>query len=550
MLTEAEKRDVAVHLQVDAGYWALRSGPDGKGLKLQAGNFNFRDHEYQMEPMASDAQRRCFIKGTQAGITEQEIIRIIHSMIYGRFPAGALYMFPTTKDVEEFSKSRFAPLIAVNPEIRQYVKGSGRKGTDTAGLKKIGDSWLFLRGATLNLKADSGKNEKESSRLRSIPVDICVFDEVDLMDDNAIEKAIGRMGHSKVQEEVYLSNPTIPGIGIDEIFGKSDQRYYFNQCTCGHLTCAVLEFPGCIQLRADGTGYLACSKCHKEIKNRTIGKWIPQVPSNTEMAGWQWSQLNSVFHDPGRILKLYNDPPKGNLGDVVRLKLGLAHVDAEDQLSSGEVYACCSQDLQPMAHTGPCAMGVDVGKNIHVVIGIRTGKDSYRVLKTAIVSSFNEVHDLSQRYNVMSTVFDLRPEERKVREYQEKHPGTWACEYNDNGLTEVAQDDSTKTLKVYRTGILDKTHRLIAEQRLVLPRRSPDIDLFAIQVCGTAKVLRVNEKTNVAVYRYVLTNKVKGDHFRHALNYFLLAASGSKISTVNRYRKPIQKEAKSDYVQI
>ncbi len=317
---EQKNRDL---MHSDSGYWAWKWP-----IKLQTGSFAFKDHEYQEEPMTSQVQRKCIRKGTQGGFTEAEVLDSLHGMRYGLLPQGVLYLFPTTDDVGEFAKSRFNPLILANKEaIGKYVKSQG-KGTDTASLKKINNSFLYLRGARLSQKV---ADVNESSKLRSIPVDRVVFDEVDLMDSDVIGKARSRMGHSKVKQERYLSNPIVPGEGIDEIFELSDQRYWFRQCLhCNTKTCAELYFAEdpekCVGIRSDGTGFISCRNCGKEVFIRD-GEWIPQVPSNSDyMHGYQWSQLTSSFNDPLDILHDLRNPPKNNLADVYRLQLGLPYI--------------------------------------------------------------------------------------------------------------------------------------------------------------------------------------------------------------------------------
>ena len=217
--------DIATY---DPAYWA-----QFYKIKLQAAVFSFKDHLYQMEPMQSQSRRICYMKATQGGISEIEILKSLHGLIHKRYPQGVLYMFPTTDNVQESSKSRFNPLIQANKEsIGQYVKTHG-KGTDTTSLKKIHDAFLYLRGARLSQSVGVGDGEKESVQLRGIPVDRVVFDEMDLMDEDVIAKAKGRMGHSKIKEEVFISNPTLPDYGIDKVFQLSDQRYLYRRCGCG-----------------------------------------------------------------------------------------------------------------------------------------------------------------------------------------------------------------------------------------------------------------------------------------------------------------------------
>jgi len=146
--------------------------------------------------------------------------------------------------VGEFSKSRFGPLIRENPD----VIGRWVKDTDSVTLKNVGGAFLYLRGARLSQAVGGpGVEEKESVALRSIPVDRVVFDELDLMDDEVVSKARGRMGASEMQEEAYLSNPTGEGGGIHRLWLESDQREWERRCGgCGRWQSADETFPGCV----------------------------------------------------------------------------------------------------------------------------------------------------------------------------------------------------------------------------------------------------------------------------------------------------------------
>jgi phage terminase large subunit GpA-like protein len=255
----------------DPAIWAV----DNK-IKLQSGVFSFKNREYQLEPLSpikrknsegdevlSAPRRTCYMKATQLGFTEMEVLRSLHGLINQRYPRGIGYYFPSNDDVLEFGKSRFAPLIHANKNaIGKYVKAAGRKGTDTASLKKIGDAFLWLRGARMPRKIDE---QAVSSKTSSIPLDRFVFDELDLMADTdsefkVIGKARGRLGDSLFKEECFISNPTTPDFGIASMFELSDKRHWFRFCDhCQrHTTCAEIYFmedpERCVRLREDGTG--------------------------------------------------------------------------------------------------------------------------------------------------------------------------------------------------------------------------------------------------------------------------------------------------------
>lgn len=522
--------DLAV---VDSAYWATMHK-----IRLVAGVFSFKNHGYQLEPMQSRVRRLCHMKGTQGGFSELEILRTLHGLIHRRYPQGVLYLFPTADNMQEFSKSRFDPLIQANPEaIGRFVK-TRKKGTDTAGLKRIHDAYLYLRGARLTQTVGEVGDEKESVQLRGIPVDKVVLDELDLMDESVIAKARGRMGSSRVKEEVFIANPTLPDYGIDKVFRTSDQRHLFRKCSCGTWTCAELEFPECVKVREDGTGYIACKACGEPVGLDRL-EWVPAERDNTAfMHGYRWSQLSSAFNDPAEILADFNDPPQGNLADVYRLRLGLPYVAAENRLTVGAVRDCCGPDYMLAQHGGPCAMGVDVGITKHVIIGIRTAKDRYETLKVIALSRWEDIHDLARRFNVRSAVIDIRPYQDEARRFQDSEPyRIYLCEYGENTVLDTRYGDEDGIVRVNRTEICDRTHRLVSEKRLALPRSCPTIDEFARQCCNTAKVLETNKRTGTAIFRYRELG-TGGDHYRHALNYFLLAASRVGIANPSgRYGK-------------
>jgi hypothetical protein len=519
---ELTPQDIA---QVDAAYWANLNR-----IRLQKGVWSFDRRQYLVEPMQATCRRLCFMKGTQGGFTELEVNKSLHGMIFRRYPRGVLYLFPTTDDVREFSKARFAPLISANPTaIGRYVRN-----TDTASLKRVGDAFLYLRGAVLShhLEVDA----RESSKMRAISVD----------------KAKGRMGDSEVKEEVYISNPTLPDYGIANVFAESDQRHWFRKCaSCGEFTCAELEFPGCVKYRGDGTGYIACKKCGCEV-TPSPGEWVPSERENTAyMQGYRWSQLSSYQNDPGEILADYTDPPGGNLADIVRLRLGLPYVAAEDRLTTAEVLGCCGDYPQLNSHPGPCAIGIDCQKPKRVVIGIRSGRDQYRILRVAGFSEWNDISDMARRFNVKSGVVDIRPYEDAARAWQKAMRfRVYLCEYSESTPLGSTENDKTGIAKVNRTEIMDATHRLVTTPgQLVIPRRCPEIEEFATQMCATAKVLEMNKRTRQSVYRY---RKLGRDDYRHALNYFYLAASGNKIgiASIGHHRRKRQTHAKSNYAKV
>ncbi len=532
------QRDNEGMMRMDPGYWANQWG-----IKLQAGKFTFNGFEYQVEPMSYKGKRLCYLKARQAfGATIDEVLKDLHGMIMRKYKLGVAHIFPTNDEVNEFSKSIFKPLIAANKtSIGKYVRNvSG--GTDTTSLKNVNGAMLFLRGARMSQKIGDSA-ESTSSKTAGFSCDKVVFDESDYMEIEAITRYIQSMGMSPHQHEVYLGNPSHEDFGIDLIFKQSDQRYWFRKCSCGQWTCAEKSFPGCIKIRKDGTGYIGCDKCGKEVKvwNGTgTGEWVPDFPEKTKyMQGYMASQMMTPYNDPADILDDFVTTQ--DLATFNRLRLGRPYSAESDKLRKDAVLANCGNDSPALSHTGPCAMGVDVGKAYHaVVIGIKTSKERYEVIKTVKAKDFQEVFDLARRYNVKSDVVDIRPYEEEARKYQ-KNSGhkTFLCEYSETQIVDAMFNDNTGIVKVHRTGIFDQTHRLIMQGHIRLPARCPEIEEFARQCCNCARFEEVDKRKHTVVNRYRPTGD-RQDHFRNALNYFSLAASGHRLSIVSRYKQTRQ----------
>jgi hypothetical protein len=501
---------------VDPWIWA------SQGINLQAGPYSIANHAYQVAPMQSTARKRVYKKGAQMGFTEIEVLRTLHGMIHRLYPSGVLYLFPTSDDVSDFSKGRFTPLIADNPEmIGAYVRD-----TDAAGIKRIGNAMLYLRGARTTTKIEGLK--KDASKLRTIPVDKVVYDERDLMEHEMVTMALERMEHSVVKEEVHISTPSIPDYGIDAEYEASDQRVWFIRCpSCNHENCLELTFPDCIRRGNDGKWYRACVKCSAKLDPQT-GFWLPRFPGR-EVEGYWISQLNSAYVDPGKILSLFENPPNGNKQEVMNSKLAMAYVSAENRLVPNDMWQLTNQEPMPLTHEGPTAMGVDVGNNFHVVIVDKPRDKALRVVKACHVGSdkmtdFTPIHDLAVQYNVRSMVIDFAPVQKAVRSFRESEGSreVFGCLYQRHQRGPATWDIEDGTVKINRTEVCDATHEVVTKKGcLELPRRSPDLEEFVKQMCNLAKVLEDDKETGSREYVY---RKLGADHYRHALNYAYLAA--------------------------
>ena len=352
-LARPETRAVAEPLAM----WARRR------IRLDGKPFSFEGHEYLRAIYDDTAPHVVLSKAAQIGGSTWALLRSVHACAMG---LNVGYFFPTKTDVLEFSKSRVGPLLADNASISKLMSD-----TDTAGLKRIGESYLYLRGM------------QSTVGMKSIPVDMIVFDELDEAPPEAKAMARERLGHSDYKRIIELSNPSLPSYGIDEVYQKSDQRHWTLKCPgCGQWTALEKEFPQklgqevkLILPRPEGGFYRACPHCEAEL-DLAKGEWVADFP-NRSIHGYRISQLFSSKVDPEEILEEYRTTRYPDR--FYNLKIGVPWADLERRLDAMTVLGLC--DDTPMAEAAEpdapwYSMGVDTGRALHVVILRSDGIDS------------------------------------------------------------------------------------------------------------------------------------------------------------------------------
>jgi hypothetical protein len=490
---ELNKQDEHISLE----RWALNTP-----IILDGQPFDFNRHEYLREPYTDDHPHQVELKATQMGCTTRAMLKALHGARYRGYK-GILYLFPSRTDVLDFSRSRISPLIDENPDsIAQWIRD-----TDSAGLKQ---SFLYLRG----MQSRVG--------LKSIPVDFLILDELDEAPQNAMDMAMERMAHSEFREVLKLSNPTLPDYGIDKAFQETDQRYWLLKCPkCGHFTCLEDTFPECLVEVGDRV-IRACERCQSEL-NPAVGQWVAKRPSITDKRGYHYSQLFSQYVDPGEILHQYRTT--NNLQDFYNLKIGIAYVEAENRLSVEEVLALCGNDGIASSDPGPCFIGIDQGKELHVVIGKKHPGKAGKIIHLAVYRDWEELDRLMKAFKVSRCVVDALPETRNARAFAERHRGkVYLCFYQEHRKGQYAWGEKDLTVACNRTESLDASHNEVMHGELILPKECEITREFAKHLHNVAKKLEEDETTGGKRYVYV---KLGEDHFRHAFNYEAMARQNS-----------------------
>ncbi len=485
------------------GEWALNLP-----VILDGRPFTFDRHEYLLEPYADTHPDQTFQKAAQLGLTSLAMLRAIYGARYKGLK-GVLYLFPSRSDVIDFSKGRVAPLIEENPN----TIGSWVRDTDAANIKQIWNCFVYFRG----MKSRAG--------LKSVPIDFTVMDELDEAPQNAMDMAMERMAHSEFREVLKLSNPTLPDYGIDKAFQETDQRYWLLKCEkCSDYTCLEETFPECL-LETEDRVIRACQKCHSGL-DPSKGEWVARRPSIQEKAGYHFSQLFSHYVSPAEILHQFRTT--NNLQDFFNLKIGVPYVEASDRLSMEEVLALCGSEGNASSDPGPCSMGVDQGRNFHVVIGKKYPTKAGKIVHLGIYMDWADLDTLMNRFNVSRCIVDALPEQRNARAFAERHTGkVFLSFYREHQKGRYLWNARDLTVTSNRTESLDASHNEILNGQIILPRAVDIVQQFARHLHNVAKKLDEDEETGSKRYVYV---KLSEDHFRHAYNYEAMARQAMAAS--------------------
>jgi hypothetical protein len=472
-----------------------------KKIILDGKPFTFDRHEYLIEPYKDNHPHQVEMKAAQMGLTSKAMLKVAHAARYGGY-RGILYLFPSKSDVTDFSKGRITPLIDENPE----TIGKWIRDTDAANIKRIWNSFLYLRGM------------KSRVSLKSVPVDFIIMDELDEAPQNAIDMAMERMAHSEYKEVLKLSNPTLPDFGIDKAFQETDQRYWLLKCEkCGEYTCLEDTFPDCL-LTCNGRIIRACKKCHDEL-NPSNGEWVAKKSGITDKRGYHYSQLFSHFVNPEDVLFQFRTT--NNLTDFYNLKIGVAYVEAENRLSIQEVLDLCGIDGIASQDPGPSFMGVDQGKDLHVIVGKKHLQKAGEIIHLGVYKEWDELDRLIKNFHVGRCVVDALPETRNARAFAQRHQGkVYLNYYNEHQKGHYAWNEKDLTVQCNRTESLDASHREIMEDAIILPKESDIVREFAQHLHNVAKKLQEDEETGSKRYVYV---KLGPSHYRHAYNYEAMA---------------------------
>jgi hypothetical protein len=522
------KKTVSVDRRRSRVSWA-------EGIVLEGGRpFTLVGHEWQRDILEDDHPNQVWCKGAQGGWTTLAMFLTLHDCLYERGFRAAMYFFPSDRDVSDFSQARFGPLLRANPNLARQMQDLPSRGTaDRITLKRIGGAHLYFRG----MNEATAQGQERSGKLLSVPADRLVFDELDRMEPGKVVLALERLASSTYRRVVRLSNPSLPGYGIDQAYQESDRRRWLIRCSaCRAFNCPERDFPEkpgldirIIRSTREGTYFLACRSCGQRL-DPASGRWVAEDPTQKDCRGYSFSQLTSPLCDLKSVVERYR---KGRfLAVLYNMVVGRAWVAAEDKLDRHQVLDLCGMDGMLTQAPPRCTMGVDVGRDLYVVVsrphprrpGVR------QLIHLNILTEpnesqgavpFGELDPLMRRFNVVRCVIDGGPYQHAARKFAARFPGkVFLSFFNEHQRGAVAWDPERCMVQINRTEILDASHEAVRSRRIELPHEQPIVQTFADHLAADAKQLEEDPQTGSRRHTYV---KLAENHFDFAYTYDFMA---------------------------
>jgi len=250
------------------------------------------------------------------------------------------------------------------------------------------------------------------------------------------------------------------------------------------------------------------------------GEWVAARQEPDLPHGYRLSQLFSLSVDAASLAEDYYTTRYPEV--FYNLRIGVAWIAASERLTATDVLRWCGESAIASGDPGPCTMGVDQGKDLHVVISRWSEVADLRlILYLGVHRDWEELDPLMAKFHVNRAVVDALPEQRNARAFALRHSGkVWLNTYAEHQAGRPAWNDTDYTVKENRTESLDASRACFRDTnpvRAVLPRPFDVVQEFAQHM---AALLRKREEKADGSARYVYVEEsARPDHFAHAWNY-------------------------------
>ena len=493
-------------------YWTVRGNP-----------LDFIDHKYLVQKYKDQSKIIITQKSGQAGETELNLSEAC--WLPDQFKENSLYLMPTSGNVNDIVQERVDEPINNSRYLSSVTGRAGKimgKQADKTGLKRFNKGFIYFRGSN------------KPTQITSVPADAIYVDELDRMEPRYVPYFTKRLGHSKRKWERWFSTPTVPNFGINERFLKTDQLNWYVKCYhCG--VHQIMDFWENIEFTMKGEDVdksrIFCKKCKKDfLPYKCDGKWIPHN-KDASIRGYFINQLYSPHFDLNAAIIESQTTAEYKVMQFYNQTLGLPYEPKGSKITEEILSACIRDYIIPLT-AEDIAMGVDVGKNLHVITRDKNRILDIQELKYFTIAESNEkagrqedsIEYWIRAKNPKKVIVDALPETRAVQSLINMFPGRiYMCYYS--GMNEVKEGEAWYKVDGYkvntdRTMSLDESLGEIYKQRIQLPRNLSDYSVFKSHFKNLVRIIKENDKGD----KKVEYQRLGDDHYAHANNYAKMAA--------------------------
>ena len=511
--------------------------------------------KFLQEPMDDTHPWKSEQKARQLGLSENSARACVWFADQHNF-TKQVYVFPTDGQVKDFSRTRMSEVLEDSPYLlkRMNIDPVTRKridkstdDVDNVKLKKIGKSFIFFRsGATA--KAGEG-----------IDCDVVYFDEIDRMRSDIQVAFNETLSASPYGWRRDISTPSLPGVGVNASFQKSDQRHWFMKCPhCGHYFTLVLDYPHSIEevtaqskrsypdiIHELDTHCYVCVKCKRPVSTQTrvMGFWHPLYPENTRIRGYQLTQMVAPWISATKMMNKLEDYKLEQL--FMNYVIGLPYLGDNILLTDSDVDKCVDRSI-----TDINALTLD-----NVVIGGDWGNESWQIALMpyngkVLVLDLLKITDRDKitndenphiirsvqffrKWRATNGVYDAGYGKDRNFALLREFPGRiYSCFYPANIMDATKdfsnrwQEESNK-VSVDRTMTLKIAVKKFIDNEVVIPEwvaASPLYEQFRKHLTNLVSIKDISEDAKGVE---TITERIGclpgGDHFGHAWNYGIVA---------------------------
>lgn len=484
----------------------------------------FIRYEYMRALYLDMARFMAIMKGTQSGLSEWiTVVEFAKALkkrsIFHVLPTGALKdRYVQNRVDRSISFTEFyADRLQKEDKRRKYGKGA-----QSLSLKHFGGGTIAYVGSN------------SASAFTEFPADDLVIDEEDQCDQKNILMGPERLANSSDPYEYHISNPTIEGYGIDDVYGTTDMKEWYIDADCGHwvkpdwFETVVREIDkGKYTVRdkewdrrAGKDARIICPKCGKPVDRYAKGLWVRTVDI-PDRSGYHVSKIFSTRTPISKLLENFVGGLKSDtkLERFYNADLGKGYTGVGAKITLADIQNALGSE--PNGKTYPsnaCIAGIDVGKVLNITIGYLRGNGTIQVTYVAECAvEVEEVRNIFSQFGVNIGVVDAQPEGHFVDKLKKALP-VFACYYGEGKTDPV---DKWKNITVGRTESLDAVKEAIVTKQMLLPINVESVPGFIAQVSAATRIFDPEMNRKRGGYRWVEGSKP--DHYHHALNYMLIA---------------------------